>query len=325
MAHRIAAPASEGAPDLVITRGIVRVDGLELTMKVPTVSGISADVKVSATGGDPIILPDDLLAVLGRDWGHLDRGVGGWTCALGLHGRGPARLRDAESKLRRMAEHLATTLAEPPARYHARLRAERWRVAARRSLPLLGCLALIGMAARRGEALAALAERMPAVTAVPYPLDVTDRAALQAAGRDFVGRFGAPDVVVANAGINGPTMTGTPGDDASFERILRTNVVGVFDTFAPFVDAMRARGSGALVGIASVAGIRGMPSLGGYCASKAATIAYLESLRLELRASGVRVVTIAPGYIRTPMTARNPFPMPLWKRGMPLRFSMTST
>jgi hypothetical protein len=147
MAHRIAAPASEGASDLVITRGIVRVDGLELTMKVPTVSGISADVKISATDGDPIILPDDLLAVLGRDWGHLDRGVGGWTCALGLHGRGPARLRDAESKLRRMAEHLATTLAEPPARYHARLRAERWRVAARRSLPLLGCLALIGMAA----------------------------------------------------------------------------------------------------------------------------------------------------------------------------------
>lgn len=170
--------------------------------------------------------------------------------------------------------------------------------------------AVIGIAARRGEALAALAARMPGVTAVPYPLDVTDRAALHAAGRDFVGRFGAPDVVVANAGINGPTMTGTPGDDASFERILRTNVVGVFDTFAPFVDAMRARGSGALVGIASVAGIRGMPSLGGYCASKAATIAYLESLRLELRASGVRVVTIAPGYIRTPMTAPNRYPMP---------------
>ena len=170
--------------------------------------------------------------------------------------------------------------------------------------------ARIGLAARRRDALDALAARMPAGAGVPYPLDVTDRAALLAAARDFVARFGAPDVVVANAGVNGPTMTGTPGDDASFERILRTNVIGVFDTFAPFVGPMRERGTGTLAAIASVAGIRGMPSLGGYCASKAATIAYLESLRLELRGTGVKVVTIAPGYVRTPMTARNRYPMP---------------
>ena len=170
--------------------------------------------------------------------------------------------------------------------------------------------ARIGVAARRRERLDALAARMPDGVAVPYALDVTDRDALHAAAHDFVGRFGAPDVVVANAGVNGPTLTGTPGDDASFERILRTNVVGVFDTFAPFVAPMRSRGRGTLAGVASVAGIRGMPSLGGYCASKAATIAYLESLRLELRPSGLKVVTIAPGYIRTPMTARNPYPMP---------------
>ena len=169
---------------------------------------------------------------------------------------------------------------------------------------------LIGLAARRADALSSLVARLPPGRAVPYVLDVTDRAALADAGRDFIARFGAPDVVVANAGVNGPTFTGVAGDGPDFERIMRTNVVGMFDTFAPFVDAMRARGSGALVGIASVAGIRGMPSLGGYCASKAATIAYLESLRLELRASGVRVVTIAPGYIRTPMTAPNRYPMP---------------
>jgi short-subunit dehydrogenase len=170
--------------------------------------------------------------------------------------------------------------------------------------------AVIGLVARRADALDALAARLAPATAVAYPLDVTDRAALQAAGRDFVARFGAPDVVIANAGINAPTYTGVAGDEANFERILRTNVVGVFDTFAPFVDAMRARRAGALVGIASVAGVRGMPSLGGYCASKAAAIAYLESLRLELRGSGVRVTTIAPGYIRTPMTARNRYRMP---------------
>jgi NAD(P)-dependent dehydrogenase (short-subunit alcohol dehydrogenase family) len=170
--------------------------------------------------------------------------------------------------------------------------------------------AAIGLAARRADALDALCARLDGARPVPYAIDVTDRDALHAACADFVARFGAPDVVIANAGVNGPTFTGTPGDDASFERILRTNVVGVFDTFAPFVDAMRARGSGTLVGIASVAGVRGMPSLGGYCASKAAVIAYLESLRLELRGSGVRVVTIAPGYVRTPMTARNRYPMP---------------
>lgn len=170
--------------------------------------------------------------------------------------------------------------------------------------------ATLGLVARRGDALAALAPRLHGATVATWALDVTDRRALHAAGAEFVARFGAPDVVVANAGINGPTMTGRPGDDDSFERILRTNVVAAFDTFAPFVDAMRARGTGSLVGIASVAGIRGMPSLGGYCASKAALISYLESLRLELRASGVRVTTIAPGYVRTPMTAPNRYPMP---------------
>lgn len=170
--------------------------------------------------------------------------------------------------------------------------------------------AVIGLAARRADALAALVSSLPPGMAVPYVLDVTDRAALAEAGRDFISRFGAPDVVVANAGVNGPTFTGVAGDGPDFERIMRTNVVGMFDTFAPFVDAMRARGSGSLAGVASVAGVRGFPSLGGYCASKAAVIGYLESLRLELRGTGVRVTTIVPGYVRTPMTASNPYRMP---------------
>jgi NAD(P)-dependent dehydrogenase (short-subunit alcohol dehydrogenase family) len=170
--------------------------------------------------------------------------------------------------------------------------------------------AVIGLAARRADALAALVSSLPPGVAVPYVLDVTDRAALAEAGRDFISRFGAPDVVVANAGVNGPTFTGVAGDGQDFERIMRTNVVGMFDTFAPFVDAMRARGSGSLAGVASVAGVRGFPSLGGYCASKAAVIGYLESLRLELRGTGVRVTTIVPGYVRTPMTASNPYRMP---------------
>lgn len=169
---------------------------------------------------------------------------------------------------------------------------------------------LIGLAARRADALSSLVARLPPGRAVPYVLDVTDRAALADAGRDFIARFGAPDVVMANAGVNGPTFTGVAGDGPDFERIMRTNVVGMFDTFAPFVDAMRARGSGSLAGVASVAGVRGFPSLGGYCASKAAVIGYLESLRLELRGTGLRVTTIVPGYVRTPMTAPNRYRMP---------------
>ncbi|MEY2953178.1 MAG: hypothetical protein RLZZ401_1265, partial [Pseudomonadota bacterium] len=90
--------------------------------------------------------------------------------------------------------------------------------------------------------------------------------------------------------------------------------LGLVATFHPFVAAMALRGSGRLVGIASVAGIRGMPGHGAYCASKAAVIAYCESLRGELRASGVRVVTLLPGYIDTPLTRKNRYSMPFLMR-----------
>ena len=115
---------------------------------------------------------------------------------------------------------------------------------------------------------------------------------------------------LANAGVSVGTLTEEAGDLAAFERVLRTNVLGMVATFQPFVAPMRERGAGRLVGIASVAGIRGLPGAGAYSASKAAVIAYLESLRVELHGSGVKVVTIAPGYIETPMTAVNDYPMP---------------
>ena len=82
------------------------------------------------------------------------------------------------------------------------------------------------------------------------------------------------------------------------------------NTFQPFINAMKKEGKGRLVGIASVAGIRGLPGAGAYSASKAAAIAYLESLRVELAPSGLHVTTIAPGYIKTPMTDINAYPMP---------------
>ncbi len=167
----------------------------------------------------------------------------------------------------------------------------------------------LALTARRREDLESVAAGLPGTTVV-YPVDVTDPAALAEAAADFVARFGAPDVVIANAGISAGTLTEEPGDVAAFEKIFRVNVVGMFASFAPFVAAMRARGSGTFVGIASVAGIRGMPGSGGYCGSKSAAITYLEALRGEMRPYGIRVVTILPGYIRTPLTARNPYQMP---------------
>ncbi|HWU84590.1 MAG TPA: SDR family oxidoreductase, partial [Rhodocyclaceae bacterium] len=143
-----------------------------------------------------------------------------------------------------------------------------------------------------------------------YPLDVADAAALAQAGADFIARAGVPDIVIANAGISVGTLTQEASDNEAFRRVMTVNVLGMVHTFQPFVAGMTQQGKGRLVGIASVAGIRGLPGAGAYSASKAAAIAYLESLRVELRGSGIQVVTIAPGYIRTPMTDKNDYAMP---------------
>lgn len=169
--------------------------------------------------------------------------------------------------------------------------------------------AVLGLAARRNEALEALARELP-VDCHIYPLDVTDASALAAAGADFIARAGVPDVVIANAGISLGTLTEEAADLQVFARVMQANLLGMVHTFHPFVAAMKQAGRGRLVGISSVAGIRGMPGAGAYCASKAAASTYLESLRVELRGSGVGVTDILPGYIATPMTAVNRYPMP---------------
>jgi short-subunit dehydrogenase len=169
--------------------------------------------------------------------------------------------------------------------------------------------ATLGLIARRGDLLETLAARLPVETYL-YPVDVADAAALRAAGEDFMTRAGVPDRVIANAGVSVGTLTEEADDLPAFARVMAVNVLGMVNSFHPFVAPMRARRSGTLAGIASVAGIRGLPGAGAYSASKAAAISYLESLRVELRGSGVRVVTVAPGYIETPMTAVNRYPMP---------------
>ena len=170
--------------------------------------------------------------------------------------------------------------------------------------------AIIGICARREQRLAALANELGEALTPAWALDVADASALIDAADGFIARFGVPDIVIANAGVSQGTITGEPEDAPVFRRILHTNVIAMFDTFAAFVPAMRDARHGCLVGIASVAGIRGLPGAGAYSASKAAAITYLESLRVELRGQGVDVVTILPGYIRTPMTDSNRYRMP---------------
>jgi NAD(P)-dependent dehydrogenase (short-subunit alcohol dehydrogenase family) len=170
--------------------------------------------------------------------------------------------------------------------------------------------AQLGLFARRADALATLAESLLPATPASYAGDVRDASTLAAAAADFERRFGTADVVIASAGISRGTLTDHPEDNATFRAIMDTNVVGMLHTFQPFLPAMLASRKGKLVGIASVAGFRGLPGAGAYCASKAAAIRYLESLRVELSESGVRVITICPGYVATPMTAANPYRMP---------------
>lgn len=169
--------------------------------------------------------------------------------------------------------------------------------------------ATLGLIARREPELQRLAARLGVPTRI-YPLDVRDAAALAAAADDFMSCHGCPDIVIASAGVSLGTLTECHEDLSAFQDVIDINVVGVAKTFQPFIASMQKHRHGKLVGIASVAGYRGLPGAEAYSASKAALISYLESLRVELARTGIKVITICPGYVATPMTAGNPYPMP---------------
>ncbi|TMH64294.1 MAG: SDR family oxidoreductase [Betaproteobacteria bacterium] len=163
---------------------------------------------------------------------------------------------------------------------------------------------VLGLIARRASSTA-----LPG-TVVPYPVDVTEDAALVAAADDFTARFGAPELVIANAGISTGTGSEYIEDMAKLRQLLAVNVVGMAASLAAFAPAMRRAGRGTLACIASVAGFRGLAGNGAYSASKAAARVWTESLRAELYGSGVSVVCICPGYVDTPLTRVNRFHMP---------------
>jgi short-subunit dehydrogenase len=169
--------------------------------------------------------------------------------------------------------------------------------------------ACLGLVARRREPLEALVATLPGRHHL-YAVDVTDVDAIIAAGRSFEAATGGTDIVVANAGISVGMKTEHYEDLVQLRRVFDTNVFAMASTFHPFIAPMKARGRGTLVGIASVAGIRGLPGSEAYCASKSAVITYCESLRVEMSKAQVRVVTISPGFVRTELTAKNPYAMP---------------
>jgi len=174
----------------------------------------------------------------------------------------------------------------------------------------------LALAVRRTEEVQSWAE-VNSISAGRYQIysaDVSHSDSIVAAGQACIAAQGVPDVVIANAGISIGMDTAAREDMELMAQTFATNNIGLAATFHPFVAAMVARGTGALVGIGSVAGIRGLPGHAAYCASKAAVISYCESLRGELRSSGVKVVTICPGYIDTPLTRQNRYSMPFLMR-----------
>ncbi len=170
----------------------------------------------------------------------------------------------------------------------------------------------LALVARRGEALRAWAAEhgLGDERCGVYEADVQQIDRIVAAGQACIQAQGLPDAVIANAGVSVGMDSADRGALEVMRATFATNNVGLAATFHPFIDPMRARRSGRLVGIASVAAIRGLPGHGAYCGSKAAVVSYCESLRGECRPFGVQVVTLLPGYVATPLTARNPYRMP---------------
>jgi len=156
-----------------------------------------------------------------------------------------------------------------------------------------GRLALV---ARRGDEMRAwiAAQGWPAGRAAVYVADARDVAAMTAAGRDCIAAQGLPDVVIANAGISIGVDMSVEADIDVFRRVIETNNIGMAATFQPFIAPMRERGAGRLVGIASVAGIRGLPGHAAYSLSKAG-LHWLTTTLAQALGPDIRVNAVGPG------------------------------
>lgn len=141
------------------------------------------------------------------------------------------------------------------------------------------------------------------------PLDMTDQHSIDAAAATVREAFGGLDLVIIVAGY-WKQMSGQAFDYEVFAQHNDVNVLGLARCAASILPVMQEQGYGTFVGVSSVAGYRGMPGSAGYGPSKAAQLNLLESLRCDLRGTGITVQTVSPGFVRTPMTDVNTFPMP---------------
>lgn len=172
--------------------------------------------------------------------------------------------------------------------------------------------ATVGLVARNAEKLQAVVESLPGDPKrhFAFPADVTKREEIFEVAARFEKFSGGATLVIANAGMSHGVKTEFLEDLDVLEAVYRLNVFAMAYTFHAFIGPMKARGGGRLVGIGSVAGIRGLPGSEAYCASKSAVITYCESLRVEMQKYGIGVTTLCPGFVRTPLTAQNPYKMP---------------
>jgi len=168
----------------------------------------------------------------------------------------------------------------------------------------------LALAARRADKLDAVADacRKAGAEVAVQALDVTDKAAARA-WVEACGHAAPIDLLIANAGISAGTGAGGETEDQARD-IFAVNLAGALNVVHPALDHMRPRKAGQIAIVSSIAGYRGMPGAPAYSASKAAVMAYGEALRGELSGAGVAVNVICPGFVKTPMTDVNDFPMP---------------
>jgi short-subunit dehydrogenase len=166
----------------------------------------------------------------------------------------------------------------------------------------------VALAARKRDPLLALAAELGMETVI-IEADLADPYRAKAVVEEAHARLGRLDLVIANAGT-GYNKTGSKLEVEHIVDVLRLNVLGACATVTAAIPYMMAQGSGHLAGISSVAGYRGLPTSAAYCASKAALSVFLESLRLDLRRTKIKVTDVQPGFIDTPLTKKNKFKMP---------------
>lgn len=168
---------------------------------------------------------------------------------------------------------------------------------------------IVAASARTEADLGTLAEEVPNGNVKPFSLDVTDQAATAETVRRIESELGIVDMAIFNAGTHLPTSAES-FSVGEFRQLVETNLMGSVNGLEPIMKTFLARGGGHIAVVASLAGYRGLPGAAAYGATKAALINMCEALKPDLERSGVKLSLINPGFVETPLTAQNDFPMP---------------